>query len=138
MPTKNCKHEKTLLWKLDRSMQRLVNFAIKNFAIKKAGLNMNIKNLKQLRGYLLTCCLNCDKIVNMEVIAMPDDTYNPFNRRVQNAAIRTRAFELFGKGCESWQVSNRLGINNRLAIRWHTAWRKTQGLTGRKPRAVEL
>ena len=72
MPTKNCKHEKTFLWKLDRSMQRLVNFAI-----KKAGLNMNIKNLKQLRGYLLTCCLNCDKIVNMEVIAMPDDTYNP-------------------------------------------------------------
>ena len=77
MPTKNCKHEKTLLWKLDRSMQRLVNFAIKNFAIKKAGLNMNIKNLKQLRGYLLTCCLNCGKIVNAEVIAMPDDTYNP-------------------------------------------------------------
>ena len=73
-----------------------------------------------------------------EVIAMPEDTYNPFNQRVQNAARCERAFELFAKGCESWQVSNRLGIRKKLAIRWHTAWRKTQGLAGRKPRVVEL
>ena len=69
---------------------------------------------------------------------MRDDAYNPNNRRVQNATLRAKAFKLFAAGVESWQVSSRLGIRKKLTIRWHTAWRKTQGLTERKPRVVEL
>ena len=65
---------------------------------------------RYLRGYLLTYCLDCEKTIKAEVIKMREDSYNPNNQRVQNAALRARAFELFAEGCESAQVRERLGI----------------------------
>ena len=106
-----CKHEGTFIW---------------------------IGKARYLRGYLLTYCLDCEKTINAEAIKMREDAYNPNNRRIQNAALRARAFELFADGVESWQVSVRLGISKGLASRWNLDWRKAQGLAGRKPHVVEL